>query len=680
MHILSLSVVCQTGLYTGHHIVKFQKNTDSPNQSFSVKPDLNRFQGTSSVISHINGYTESDWPPDNKRQNSFSHKIKTNLIHSISWQLLSTIHLLFAYQLILTTKDASPGPAPLSWLPSELIIDVGWLLKGCWKPDLAIFNPMEQLNLIERQEASQDHTFTAITLMFSSGHSPQQYPPSASYGQQVPQVTTRTTGSFPSSQYSGSGSGGEDPEQHRHTLGLNCFIYPCHGFCQFRSSFDNRGSDEWPLNSVERSCPHLANGYCFSCMDRFDSENATHSRQSLSFGTLNDSTHRQHDSDHLSVPKDYDIDSNPANSCNPSESESKVGSKTTYPAVQQTCDVTVVGKYGQLNQYRKARKNAQNLLSHKRNIHSGQRTCFMTVVGEDGQQRSCGKVCRNAQSLSTHRSRYHSGQKTCGLTTYGEDGQQRPCGMICKNMQALIVHKNNCHTERKICNVTVVGKDGQKQPCGRVCSTAQSLWGHKSRYHTGQKTCEEIVVREDGQQKPCGKVCRNTQAQLDHKKNVHTGPKICDVTVNWKDGQQQPCRKVCKNVQALVDHKRKVHTRQQTCNMTVIGKNGLQQPCGKVSRNAMALSIHKSKFHSGQKTCEVTIVGEDDQPRPCRTVCKNASALSYHKIKVHSGQKVCHAMLVGKDDPQQPCGKMGRNTRALTDNKRAHRKRKPDST
>ncbi|WOG27057.1 hypothetical protein [Endozoicomonas sp. 8E] len=89
--------------------------------------------------------------------------------------------------------------------------------------------------------------------MFGSGHSQLKYQPEGSSSQQDLKATTRPTGYFTHLMHTNSGDGNRDPQQRRHTLGLICFVYPCHGFCSFQPSFNSRRYTEWPLNSEENS-------------------------------------------------------------------------------------------------------------------------------------------------------------------------------------------------------------------------------------------------------------------------------------------------------------------------------------------------------------------------------------------------------------------------------------------
>ncbi|WP_448218834.1 hypothetical protein [Endozoicomonas sp. 2B-B] len=250
--LLSLSVICQAELLATRFIVEHTQTS----RSFSLKHVLNSLSGTPSDVADTNGFAESIFLPDDKPPRFVGYGAKTTFIESISWQLFYATNLLVAYELILTTNDATPGGKPYSWIPVEAFLAVGWLLKSYWNFDSLLFNPMKQ------QVASQNDPF-AITIMMLPGrgqqqNGQQQSRSSSSSGQQVSGSTTHATGFFnPSSSDSGGGSGGS--EQQRHTLGLNCYVDSCHGVCKLSQSSDN--SAEGPLisvvNSLENSTAHM---------------------------------------------------------------------------------------------------------------------------------------------------------------------------------------------------------------------------------------------------------------------------------------------------------------------------------------------------------------------------------------------------------------------------------------
>ncbi|WOG26987.1 hypothetical protein [Endozoicomonas sp. 8E] len=511
---------------TRRYVVELQQDTASSNQSFSMNPYQRLLPYNTSDIANKDGFKKPDLPSDYKRQRFFTDEVKTTLIESISWQLLYAKNLLVTFELITTSKAPPLGTTSYSWLPLEGIVTVGWLLKSYWYPDSPLFKPTEQTE-VRSTQGSQP--FAITVMMHSSRADQQQSQLSESSGQQPPQATSQPTSSFANSLYSGSGDGYADPQQHSHTLGLDCFVHSCHGVCKFRSHSDSAN---------ERS------------NDPFAIQLQVHG-----------------------------IDDNPVN--------------TTAPPVPIPCNLTMVDKDGQLRNCEKVYKSTQSLLKHQKRVHSGKKTCLAPVVGKDGRLQSCGEVWKNAGALSDHKRKAHTGQQTCKVIMVTEDDQERPCGKVCMNASALSSHKKSAHTRQQTCDVTVVGEGGQLQPCGTLCKSAQSLSCHKSRHHYGQKTCDVILVAEDGQQRPCGTVCKNVDALRYHKKSTHTGQQTCDVMMVMKNGERRPCGKVCKNSQALYDHKRISHNGQQTCDVMVVGEDGQPRPCGKVYKNVFTLSQHK---------------------------------------------------------------------------------------
>ncbi|WOG27023.1 hypothetical protein [Endozoicomonas sp. 8E] len=618
MTVLSFFVACQADPWTGRFIIEFELNSGFTNRSFSIKRDQHTLTVNPSDIAEKKDYTQSDSLSEVKRQQTYVFREKKTIIKSISWQWLYATNLMVAYGLTLSTKYAPSSFISYSWLPIEVIVAVGWLLKSYWNPDSSPFYPIaRQLISILTQE---DQSLAIITMMPGYGHNQQQGRPSGSSDQQAPQTFTHPLVHLTNLVFSNFGDGNQGPQQHQHTLDLNCFIHPCHGLCRFRPSSDSY--DSGALNSKESSightearpgqdsCPHFVNRNCYRCnlMDGVASDGVT--MNSAGDGATN----------------------------------------TNTSAGKVICNVIVVGKDGQLRQCETACKNVRTLSAHKSGHHTGKKNCNMTLIGEDGRQLPCGKLCKNAHALSSHKSRYHRGQKTCDVNLIGEERQSRPCGKVCINSKALTEHKRRDHSEQKTCEIIVVGKDGQQWPCGKTCKNIQILSIHKSKYHTGQKSCKETVAGKDGKQRPCGKTCINAQALYAHKNNCHSGQQTCDMTLVSEDNQERPCGKVCKNPETMRVHKRSVHTGQQTCAVTVVGKNGQSMLCGLVFKNLHSLSSHKSRIHSGQQSCGMTVVGKDGQPRLCGKVCKNAGALSNHKIK-HRKRKPVN---VEQDDDLSP--------------------------
>ncbi len=704
---MPLSVLCQAEPSTGHLKIDHEQGAGSQQKNFVMKSGRRRFSENPSDISETKAYSGSDFPPDDNRHNPCVYGVTITTIESFSWQWLYATNLALAYELIPTIKDKPLSYNPYLWLPLKVI--VGWLLGSYWTPDSPLFK------LIELQSASMlrqgDKPFVTITTMFGSGHNPPQYPSSEPSGQQAPKATTHPSGYSTHPVYSDSGNGNEDPEQDSHTLGLNCFVHPCRGFCRLRTSTDSTEPNEWPLNSRENSTaptktapgqsshPHLTDGHCLSCVSGFASwqpfQPETHQPDDAGMpgnlsataddliiinGLLNLRRHRPPGETitsftikHLPSPMATSETQQTRGSSQLSRTRlSQTGTKQARDhSKQRTCDVTIVGENGQQRPCGKASMNAHSLSSHKSRYHSGQKACDMMVIGEDDQDRPCGKICMNTQALIAHKRKSHNVLRTCNKIVFGQDGQQRPCGTICNEAQALADHKKRYHSRRQTCDLNVVGQDGQLKPCGVICKNAATLSAHKSTMHMGQRACQLTVVGEDGQQRPCGKVCKNARALKYHRRKEHTGQQTCSMTVVAESGQQQPCGKICKSVQALSTHKRIVHTGQQTCDLTVVGNNGQQWRCGKVLNNAQALCDHKRRHHSGQKICEATLVGQDGQLRPCGSVCKNARALSSHKSSMHRTQKTCHLTVIEDGQPQL-CGKLFKTARALSEHRRRY--------
>ncbi|WP_257281452.1 MULTISPECIES: hypothetical protein [unclassified Endozoicomonas] len=582
--ILLLAVVCQGEPQRERFIVELEQKTVFPNQSFFIRRDQHRLPVNPSGIADTYGYARLASPPDKEPD----YRAKTTIIESISWCLLYAKQLYVGYELTPTSKDAALSSTPYSWLPVEMVIIIGWLLKNYCPPYSASFNAIEQ------QEVSQDHLFVSITMVPDSGDNRPLNLPSESSGQRIPENAFHLAGSFTGLMYSGSGSGNGGPQPSLHTLGLNCFVLPCHGFCTFRPSSDDRGTTEWPLNPAESSTgkPALSMsaeaGPITDSAERINNDVTAHGN--LPF-TANDwfivnclLNLRGH-----SLPEEMGLSSTHSNLTRPMESSS-----SGYPPSEG------------------ATHYQHDLSNHRRKNDIGRKDCDVSLVREDGLKRPSGRVCKNTEALLVHKSSYHTGQKTCEVPLVRNDGQQRRCGIVCKNAKTLWYHKRKFHSKQQNCNVTVVSEDGQLRPCGAVFKNVQDLSLHKSRNHAGQKSCDVTVFGEDGQPRPCGKISKNAQALSSHKSGYHSGQKNCDMAVIGKDGQPRPCGKVCNNAQALSNHKKRDHCGPQTCDAGVIGEDGLLRPCGKVCNDTKSLSSHK-RIHRKRKPVDVT---RNDDPSP----------------------------------------------------------------
>ncbi|WP_257292090.1 hypothetical protein [Endozoicomonas sp. ONNA1] len=155
--LLLLSVICQAQPLTERHIVELEQNTAYPNHSYSIKRGRYTLSGNLSVIAHTNGYTEPDSLPDDKPHKSGGYGVKTPLNEPISWQWLYATSLLVGYQLILTTKDTSLSSIPFSWLPMEVAIIVGWLLKSHGYHNSPFPHRVEQQDVSHPPPICHDH-------------------------------------------------------------------------------------------------------------------------------------------------------------------------------------------------------------------------------------------------------------------------------------------------------------------------------------------------------------------------------------------------------------------------------------------------------------------------------------------------------------------------------------------
>ncbi|WOG27015.1 hypothetical protein [Endozoicomonas sp. 8E] len=627
---------------TRHFIVELQQDTGFPNRIFCIKPDRRTLSFGPSGIAETKNYAESDLPVNYKRQRPHSYKVKTTIIYSVSWQLFYATNLLVAFELILSARDTPLSP-PYSSLPIETIVAVAWFLKSQWNPNSPLFKPIElQLKSILTR---RDHLYATITTMFGSGQNPPQSQPSASSSQQAPPANSQPESPFKNPPYFRSDDGNGDPQQHSHTMALNCFVHPCHGVCRFRISSDNTHSMSADTATTAPVRPLNVDQQMFGNLP-FNANDWAIVRGLLSLKS------------HTLIKKNG-ISSTPTHFTPPIETPETLQTTTESQPAQDPPRLSHTG-------------------TEKATDHTRQRTCDDTMNVKDARQRPYRKICKNTKAPPNQKRRNYSRQRICAATELGDDGQQRLCGKVCNNPQAMFEHKQRAHTGQQSCVETTVREDGQRRPCGAICKNAQALKSHKSRYHSGKKTCFEPVIREDGQLRPCGKICMHARSLMSHKKRDHTGQQTCDETMVEEDGQLRLCGMVQDNAQALSDHKRKNHTGQQTCVVTMVREDGKLHLCGKVCQNIRALSAHKCRVHSGQQTCVLTVPGDDGQPRPCGKICNNAQSLSNHKRRVHSGRKTCDVIVVGKDGQQWPCGKVLKNIQTLLNHKRKHLKRKSD--
>ncbi|WOG27111.1 hypothetical protein [Endozoicomonas sp. 8E] len=440
-----MSVTCQDKHWTGRFTVGLEQKSGFANQGFSIKHSLNTLSGKPYVSADINGYSGPDSLPDNTRHITLIYKLNRNIIKSISWHFLCATQLLVAYKVTLTTRGETLSFAPYSWLPAEMIVIVGWLLKSYWRVDSPLFNPIQQPDVIE-QQASQNHLPAIIVMMLSSGNKPLNYQPSQSSSQRAPQATSQSVSYFSHTLHSNSGNGNGDPQQHQHTLGLNCFVDPCHGVCQFRSLSDNRGPDECLQNSPETaqagasngqsSCPDLANKPYFGCIGYLDPVNGKDARKNSPVETFCDlfDIENPYDSGIMFDIKAYDIDNDPANSFN------FIGSMSAETGFKDDTAGTLNDDPSMLrNDYvpRELTSSCQSALANHRRKYRRQKACDVAKIGNDGQTLSDHKIKKD-----------HSRQKICDFTVIREDGLEGPCGRVCNNINALRKHKRK-HRKRK---------------------------------------------------------------------------------------------------------------------------------------------------------------------------------------------------------------------------------------
>ncbi|WP_257288518.1 hypothetical protein [Endozoicomonas sp. SESOKO2] len=505
--ILLLSVVCQAKPWTERFIVEPEHKAVFTDQSFSIKDVQHTLPVNPSDIVDTNGCAAQDLPPDDQ---SF-YGIKATIIESISWRSIYTTHLLLGYELPLNIEEAPLSNTLHSWLPLEVVIAVGWFLKSYWLLYSSSFNTIKQKEATSKLTQG-DHLFATIIMVPGSGHNQQPYPLSESSDEQVSGVTTQLAGTVSRSLHSDSGGGNRGPQQPPHTLGLNCFVFPCRGVCIFRSSSNSRWPAKWPLNSEESSAGNLANSISSGTVYATDSAGpnyATTMQRNLPI-----------------TPEDWIIIDGLLNlrSCNLPEAIWISCSATHFERPVATSTPGYLPSEGP-GHYQQAHSN------QKRRDHTGPQTCDANVIGKNGQPRPCGRTCKSPHALSDHKNKYHSGQKICQTTTVGEDGQPRPCGKICKNTQVLSDHRRRDHSGQKSCDRTVFGKDGRPQPCGKIYKNAKALSDHKRKSHSGQKICDVTVVSDVGQLRPCGVVCISSQALFNHKRS-HRKRKLVDTDQN----------------------------------------------------------------------------------------------------------------------------------------------------
>ncbi|WP_257254911.1 MULTISPECIES: hypothetical protein [unclassified Endozoicomonas] len=438
LSLLSLSVICQAETLERHFIVELGQDGFSPGRTLSIKALQPALSGNPSYYADTHGCAGSDSLRAGKQHRLGGFEVKTSFFESISWHLLDAITLVAVYELAMTTHDAALSGTPHSWILVEAFVVVGSLLKSCWNRNSWLFTRTDQ------PEASQGDPFVMnITMLFGQSQNGQrESQPSASSGQQAPGATSfRLSGSFTSPPDSDSGDGNEGTEQHQHTLGLDCYVDSCRGFCKLRPSSYGRESAEWALNWEESSTgqsPHVM------------TEVQPFQQQS-----------------HL-----FTIDINPTNH---------------WPSLH-SADSGAVGA---------TRADGREYI--------GQLTCDVKEVGQDDKVRSCGTVCKNATALKSHKKRDHwtplkwliddieemgrdqgyTKHKFCGDIVVRMDGTWDPCWVSFDNDQAMMSHKTEYHFWPKNCVQSVLGERGL-QSCGKVCRNSEELAYH-IRMHRKRK-------------------------------------------------------------------------------------------------------------------------------------------------------------------------------------------------
>ncbi|WOG26911.1 hypothetical protein [Endozoicomonas sp. 8E] len=425
-----LSVTCRAQALTERYIVELQQNTDSPDKSFSIEQlAQSRLPGDPSIIAKINNYEGSDSPANNIPPGPGGYLLKTTIIESISWHLLYATNLLFVYELILTSHITSQGSKTYSQLPLEAFIAVGSLLNSYWNPDSPMFNPIGQ------QESNKDYPFVINTMTLSPGDNQQQGQPSESSTQQASGTTSRLRGTISSRQHSDSGGGDEEPQHHRHTLGLNCFTDNCNGVCKFRQSGARpKTRSRLYKDSDPQSLPSEKVGFSFS---------------------LTQTT-----------------------------SPSPAGSSETQPTTAQT---TELSQPGQSQAHLSQTDTVKAPSVFRKGYFSSQKTCDMPTKRTRSRLRPWGRVCKSSHSLSVqiseHHSRRESPQEALASITPPPVSRlwKKFCAALGRNqpdfpqtgtVKAPSGNQKRYRTGSETCDLPV---DQRPRPCRRLCKNARQL-------------------------------------------------------------------------------------------------------------------------------------------------------------------------------------------------------------
>lgn len=445
--LLSTSAIGQAESWTRHYVVELGQDGSSPAGIFSIRSGQHTFPDTPSHLVGTKAYTEAILPPEDKPHRLGSYGVKTSFIKSISWQLIYATSVLVAYDLVMTTDDAAPGAKPYSWIPVEAFFAVGWLSGSYWNTDSPLFNP------IDKPEAGQDDPFAINTMMLPANGQQQRQQREERTESSIQQASGASTftGALTGPLSSGSGDGNEGPEQHQHTLGLDCRVSPCKGICIFRPASSRIELAEGWLNSEESSTAP-AQGI----------------PEQGSIETMSELTQILH---HFQ-PQALTISIN------------------TFPA--------------------NSRSNTCCVPDAAAAMKAGELTCKVPMHGEDDQLRPCGFFCNNRKAMRAHKTKYHtksrlhfleglssmrksSSEKArlfiypethrCYETVIGEDGQQQPCHEPLPKAQSLLDHKLRYHPESQASDGTAIGDDGQRSG-GIMSENAQT---HQAKVHRKRK-------------------------------------------------------------------------------------------------------------------------------------------------------------------------------------------------
>ncbi|WP_257282177.1 hypothetical protein [Endozoicomonas sp. ISHI1] len=472
--LLSMSAIGQAESWTRHYVVELGQDGSSPMGIFSIRSGQHTFPDTPSHLVDTNAYTEAILPSEDKPHRLGSYGVKTSFIKSVSWQLIYATSVLVAYDLAMTTDDAAPGAKPYSWIPVEAFFAVGWLSGSYWNTDSPLFIP------IDKPEAGQDDPFAINTMMLPANGQQQRQQREERTESSIQQASGASTftGALTGPLSSGSGDGNDGPEQHQHTLGLDCRVSPCKGICIFRPASSRIELAEGWLNSMdstavgggaepEQSSFHDVPDRYYSAWDYCDA--VIHFDLDNAFDNVI-GNQRDH---YFYVTGRFD--NNPTNRQRPIDSMSVGAASTAEEPIRDE-----------------------------------------TVTRDDRQHQPCGKVFRSDKALQGQLREYNNRQR-------------RLRKFIMDDMA-----KNKGHSYLKVCEDKVLWRDGQRRKCGAVFDNAQCLLDHKRSNHKPQ-ICDETVAGGNNQQ-PCGIVCEDFEELIHHKQFDHRGKHLKHKPVDLEQG------------------------------------------------------------------------------------------------------------------------------------------------